>query len=66
MLESFLQAQKVSVRKALERNFRKYITYGEENNQLLMHQLQILLRDAERQQQVYLELSFYFGCTSIS
>jgi len=52
MLESFLQAQKVSVRKSLQRNFRKYITYGEENNQLLMHILQGLVRDAERYQQI--------------
>lgn len=48
MLESFLQAQKVAVRKSLQRKFRKYITFGEENNQLLMHQLQILIRDQER------------------
>lgn len=47
-LESFLQAQKVSVRKGLSRNFRKYITYGDEHNQLLMHQLQSLVRDAEK------------------
>ena len=40
MLESFLQAQKVSVRKTLQRSFRKYITFGEETHQLLMHQLQ--------------------------
>lgn len=52
MLESFLQAQKVSVRKTLQRNFRKYITFGEENNQLLMHQLQGLIRDAEKYQQL--------------
>ena len=52
MLDSFLQAQKVSVRKSLQRNFRKYITFGEENNQLLMHQLQGLMRDSERYQQL--------------
>jgi DNA replication licensing factor MCM2 len=48
MLESFLQAQKVSVRRALQQSFRKYITFGEESNQLLMHQLQALFRDAEK------------------
>ena len=48
MLESFLQAQKVSVRKGLSRNFRKYITYGEENNQLLMQLLQSLIREQEK------------------
>lgn len=51
MLESFLQAQKVSVRRSLQRNFRKYITYGEEANQLLMHRLQDLVRDEEMYQQ---------------
>eukprot|EP01038_Epipyxis_sp_PR26KG_P005040 gene5040-7031_t len=48
MLESFLQAQKVAVRKGLQKNFKKYITYGEESNQLLMHQLQTLLVSAEK------------------
>jgi len=43
MLESFLQAQKVAVRRTLQRSFRKYITYGEESNQLLMHQLRSLV-----------------------
>jgi DNA replication licensing factor MCM2 len=48
MLESFLQAQKVSVRRALQQAFRKYVTFGEESNQLLLHQLQALFRDAQR------------------
>lgn len=48
MLESFLQAQKVSVRKTLQRSFRKYVTYGEDCNLLLMHQLQNLFADMER------------------
>lgn len=48
MLESFLQAQKISVRKALQHSFRKYITYGEDSNVLLMHQLESLFRDAEK------------------
>ncbi len=48
VLESFLQAQKVSVRKSLQRSFRKYITYGEDCNLLLMHQLQNLFADMER------------------
>ena len=62
MLESFLQAQKVSVRKSLQRNFRKYITFGEENNQLLMHLLQGLIRDVEKFQQL---LGSGNGATSI-
>jgi hypothetical protein len=52
MLESFLQAQKVSVRKPLQRSFRKYITYGEESSQLLMHQLQSLIVIAEKYKKV--------------
>ena len=52
MLESFLQAQKVSVRSNLSRAFRKYLTFGEENNQLLMHALQGLVRDAEKYHQL--------------
>ena len=30
------------------RSFRKYVTVGEESNQLLMHQLQSLITEAER------------------
>jgi DNA replication licensing factor MCM2 len=52
MLESFLQAQKVSVRKTLQRSFRKYVTYGEESNQLLMHQLQNLITEVEKYKMV--------------
>ena len=48
MIKSFVQAQKVSVRKVLERSFRKYVTHGEESNQLLMHQLQTLITDSEK------------------
>lgn len=47
-LESFLQAQKISVRKSLQKSFRKYITFGEDCNLLLMHQLQGLLLDVEK------------------
>lgn len=62
MLESFLQAQKVSVRKSLQRNFKKYITFGEEINQLLMHQLQGLVRLQEKYQRVCNYIN-YFACT---
>jgi DNA replication licensing factor MCM2 len=48
MLESFLQAQKVSVRKSLQRSFRKYLTYGEASNQLLMHKLQGLIVEVDK------------------
>ena len=52
MLQSFLQAQKVSVRNVLKRSFRKYVTHGEDSNQLLMHQLQGLILDAEKYKKV--------------
>lgn len=45
MLESFLQAQKISVRRQLQQSFRKYITYGEGNNQLLYHTLNGKFKD---------------------
>lgn len=48
VLESFLQAQKISVRKSLQRGFRKYLTYGEASNQLLMHKLQGLIVEVEK------------------
>lgn len=47
-----MQAQKVSVRSTLQHVFRKYLTYGEENNQLIMHQLQNLMRRAEKYQRL--------------
>lgn len=52
MLDSFLQSQKFSVRKVLQRSFRKYITFGEETNQLLMHKLRELMADADKYKQV--------------
>lgn len=52
MLESFLQAQKISVRKSLQRGFRKYLTYGEASSQLLMHKLQGLVVEVEQYKQV--------------
>lgn len=45
MLHSFLQAQKFSVRTSLERGFRRYITRATDFNQLLMSELQKLMRD---------------------
>lgn len=50
-LQSFLQAQKVSVRKALQSKFKQYLVYREENNRLLLHQLLSLMNDAEKYQQ---------------
>ena len=46
MLESFISAQKHSVQRSLKRHFRKYMTYNKDNNVLLMHVLQNLVKDA--------------------
>ena len=54
MLDSFLMAQKVSVRKTLRRSFLKYVNYGEETNQLLMHQIQNLIIEVEKYNHVSL------------
>ena len=42
----------MSVRKSLQRGFRKYLTYGEASNQLLMHKLQGLVLEVEKYKQV--------------
>ena len=47
-LQSFLQAQKMSVRTALQSKFKQYLTYREENDRLLLHQLVNLMNDAEK------------------
>ncbi len=67
VLESFIQAQKVSVRKTLQKSFRKYVSYGEDCNLLLMHHLQNLILDVEKYKMVrfcYLD-SFFFGGVTI-
>jgi hypothetical protein len=65
MLESFLQAQKVSVRKSLQRSFRRYVTYGEENNQLIMHQLQNLITEVEKYKMVRYVVCIALWCDFI-
>lgn len=49
MLESFITAQKFSIRNALRRKFAKYITSGEDRAHLLLH----LLGDMMRKEQMY-------------
>jgi DNA replication licensing factor MCM2 len=49
MLESFIVAQKFSIRRSLRRNFAKYITSGEDRAHLLLH----LLGDMMRKEQMY-------------
>lgn len=49
MLESFIMAQKFSVRRALRRSFAKFITTGEDRAYLLLH----ILQDLFRKEQMY-------------
>jgi DNA replication licensing factor MCM2 len=49
MLESFIVAQKFSVRRALRRSFAKYISHGEDRAHLLLH----ILQDMFRKEQMY-------------
>jgi DNA replication licensing factor MCM2 len=45
MLESFIQAQKFSVMRTLRRQFAKYLDYHRDFRQLLLHELQGMVRD---------------------
>mmetsp|Transcript_7393 Transcript_7393/g.25225 ORF Transcript_7393/g.25225 Transcript_7393/m.25225 type:complete len:222 (+) Transcript_7393:2029-2694(+) len=47
LLTSFISAQKFSVRKSLERGFRKYLTRAGDFFHLLLHALRSLLREAQ-------------------
>jgi DNA replication licensing factor MCM2 len=49
MLESFIVAQKFSVRRALRRSFAKFISSGEDIAHLLLH----ILQDMFRKEQMY-------------
>jgi DNA replication licensing factor MCM2 len=49
MLESFIGAQKFSVRRSLRRSFAKFITSGEDRAHLLLH----ILQDMMRKEQMY-------------
>ena len=45
--QSFIQAQKFSVRRTLEKGFRKYLTQSSDYFELIMHELQRLMRQAQ-------------------
>jgi len=47
LLTSFISAQKFSVRKSLERGFRRYLTRADDFFHLLIHALRSLLREAQ-------------------
>lgn len=65
MLESFLQAQKISVKKTLQRSFRKYIAFGEEVNQILMHHLTSLVKREEQFKLVAAKRNFNAAYTEV-
>jgi DNA replication licensing factor MCM2 len=46
MLESFISAQKFSVRRSLRRGFQPYLTQNKDFNELMMHALLQFARDA--------------------
>ncbi|KAM0896190.1 hypothetical protein ACQ4PT_023343 [Festuca glaucescens] len=46
LLDSFISTQKFGVQKALQKNFRKYMTYKKDYNELLLLLLRTLVKDA--------------------
>ena len=47
MLESFIQAQKLSVMRTLRRQFAKYLTFRVQFNSMLLYELQGLVKDTQ-------------------
>ena len=48
MLGSFIQSQKYSVHKTLERRFKRFLTFGSDFHQLLLSLLNGLLQEVQR------------------
>eukprot|EP00250_Pteridium_aquilinum_P033332 c5464_g1_i1 orf=283-3030(-) len=48
LLDSFISTQKYGVQKALQKSFKKYMTYKKDFNELLLHLLRGLVKDATR------------------
>lgn len=48
LLDSFISTQKYGVQKALQKSFKKYITYKKDYNELLLHLLRGLVKDVLR------------------
>ncbi|URE29995.1 DNA replication licensing factor [Musa troglodytarum] len=46
LLDSFISSQKFGVQKALQKSYRKYMTFKKDFNELLLHLLRILVKDA--------------------
>ncbi|KAG1370239.1 DNA replication licensing factor MCM2 [Cocos nucifera] len=46
LLDSFISTQKFGVQKALQKSFKKYMTFKKDYNELLLHLLRVLVKDA--------------------
>ncbi|KAJ6820966.1 uncharacterized protein M6B38_365495 [Iris pallida] len=46
LLDSFISTQKFGVQKALQKSFKKYMTFKKDFNELLLHLLRVLVKDA--------------------
>ncbi|KAA8532264.1 hypothetical protein F0562_032296 [Nyssa sinensis] len=46
LLDSFISTQKFGVQKALQKSFRKYMAYKKDHNELVLHLLRGLVKDA--------------------
>lgn len=49
MLGSFIQSQKYSVHKTMERRFKQFLTFGSDFHQLLLNLLRGLLQEVQRE-----------------
>jgi DNA replication licensing factor MCM2 len=49
MLGSFIQSQKYSVHKTMERRFKRYLTFGSDYHQLLLSLLRGLLEEVQKE-----------------
>ncbi|KAI4368548.1 hypothetical protein MLD38_017095 [Melastoma candidum] len=52
LLDSFISTQKFGVQKALQKSFRKYMTFKKDYNKLLLHLLRELAKNALRFEQI--------------
>ena len=57
MLDSFIGAQKFSVKSVLQKRFKRYLWHGKNNNAILSHLLETLVRDQQRSDQLFGRLS---------
>ena len=56
-LKKYIDSQKYSVQRTLQRKFRKYLVYKKHNNSLLMHILNQLVAEQQAFQQMRSDIS---------